>query len=63
MLTGSTIFTGLIEASDVTSVITQYGYVIAGLVVITLLLAPLFLAKGGFQWVLSKVSKAVGAGR
>jgi hypothetical protein len=60
MLTGSTIFTGLIDSADVTSVITQYGYVIAGIIVVLLVLAPFFLAKGGFGFILSKVSKLVG---
>lgn len=60
MLTGTTIFTGLIQSSDVTSLITQFGYVFAGIIVVLLLLAPLFLAKAGFKAILAKVSSAVG---
>lgn len=62
-MTGSTIFTGLISSADVQAVLVQYGYVIAWLIGIMLVLAPLFLAKGGFSWALSKVSKAFGIWR
>jgi len=61
MLTGSTILTGLIDSGDVTSAIVQYGYIFGGLIVVILLLSPLFLVKGAFTWILSKVSAAVGA--
>jgi len=61
MLTGTTILTGLIDVADVTGAIVQYGYIFGGLIVVVLLLAPLFLVKGAFAWVLSKVSHAVGA--
>lgn len=60
MLTGTTIFTGLIQTSDVTSLIVQFGYVFAGLIVVTIALAPLFLAKGGFRAILSKVQSLIG---
>jgi len=61
MLTGTTILTGLISVTDVTGAIVQYGYIFGGLVVVILLLAPLFLVKGAFSWILGKVAHAVGA--
>lgn len=60
MLTGSTIFTGLINTSDVTGIITQYGYVVAGIVIVLIALAPFALAKKGFGFVLSKASSVFG---
>lgn len=60
MLTWTTLFTGLVSASDVTSLITQVAYVVGGIIVVLIVLAPAFIAKGGFNFVLKKISSVFG---
>jgi len=65
MLTWTSIFTGLISSADVTTLITQTAYVIGGIIVVLVVLAPAFIAKSGFSHILHKVSTLFGgkAGR
>lgn len=63
MLTGSTFLTGLINSADVLSLLTQFGYIVAGIIWVMIILSPFFLAKNAFNWVIGKVAKAFGVGR
>ncbi len=63
MLTGSTFLSGLINSDDVLAILTQYGYVVAGIIAVMFVLAPFFLAKNAFGWVLAKAGKLFGTGR
>jgi len=63
MLTWTTLFTGLVSSTDVTTLITQTAYVVGGIIVVLIVLAPAFIARGGFNFILSKVSSVFGKGR
>ena len=62
MLTGTTIFTSLINTGDATALLVQFGYVFGGLIAVMLLLSPIFIAKYGFNFILAKVTSLFGGG-
>ena len=53
-------FTGLITAANILTLIQTLAIVFGGIIAATLILAPLLFAKRGFNFVLSKVSSAIG---
>ena len=54
-------FTGLITAANVVDLIQLLAIVFGGIIAAMLLLAPLLFAKRGFNYILSKVSSAIGS--
>jgi len=48
-------FTGLVTSAQVTSLITNIAIVFGGLIAVTLVLSPAFLAKAGFKAITSKI--------
>lgn len=56
----ASIFTGLVTAANVTTLITNIAIVFGGIIGILLILSPAFLAKGGLEYVLSKVNGLFG---
>lgn len=53
-------FTGLITAGNVLILIQLLAIVFGGIIAAMLILAPLFFAKRGFNFILSKVTNAIG---